>query len=220
MYVNLQRPAQRKQEKERQVIGPKAASHGLPFANVKMWRDEVRRDMLRPFLIWRYGSRGQHRSEIASFQNPYAIGPNLIVTIPPGLHEEKNTDEYCVYRNCEVGVTRRAENKGQCRTRRDHSPVRGGIEPSAPDVRALHFAAVKMDHRRVKLGRFEFLCDRDRCRFRLLVSTAHFVRQCSKCIRYRGRVNVVVNGYCAVPNLIFHKPGWWKSRGEKSFPSE
>ena len=61
--------------------------------------------------------------------------------------QQKHQDEHI------VGVLGRAEDKGERRSRGDHRPVGGGVQPRAPGVRASYFRPVEVDHRRRKVRR-------------------------------------------------------------------
>ena len=129
MNVNFQRPAQRQQNKYPKIICPQPTPHRFPFADRKMRRQQVGGDMFGPFLVRRYRPVREHRCKITGFQNTHAIGPNLIITVPPGFHKQEDRHEDRIDRDRKMRIVRRAENERKRSTGRDHRPVRRRVEP-------------------------------------------------------------------------------------------
>ena len=151
--IDFQIPAQREQDEDPEIVAAQTAANGFPFRDREVWRGEIGGEMLGPRLVSGPAVRHQQVREVARLDNSYATRPDLVVTITTRFHQQKDRDEDRVDRDHEVRVVGRAEDERERRARCQDGPVCRGVESIAPGVRALHFAAIEVDHRGVEFRR-------------------------------------------------------------------
>ena len=115
-------------------------------------------------------------------------------------------------------IVGRTENERKRCACRNYRPISRRVEPVAPDIRALHFAAIEMNHRRIEFRSWKLLWNRGRRCFRFFVTGTHFFGKLLKRNWNTWLMYGFVGCFRIQPIFVCHNAFWKSFSWRRQFP--